>query len=485
MDLTNIKLKDDYASQSFTSDQAKAVELIAAWYKSKDLVFTLSGAAGTGKTYILDYLLRNVFTKSVCVTAPTHKAVKVIENVTGRRGKTLQSLHGLRPNTNLETFDLDNIQFDPLGEEHIANFHLIIVDECSQINKAFHEFNLLKAKQYTTKVLYVGDHRQLPPINDNYSPTFDVENIAILNEVVRQKKTNPLLDLLEISKYDVDNGTSELIAKVRELVSKNKQVNITEAGEGYAILNNVDFQSVVLATFNRDEFKKDVTFARYAAWTNSNILVWNTHIRNSIIGEDVPIVHINDLLTGYKTIVDEFASVVISNSDDYFVDTITEKYSDDGFKVFVVRLTSLSTGNSALTSIVDHTDPTFNRFKSKILNLYFNAKYATASERSKNWRKYFMFKDRNLVMIDIPIQDDNRKLDIKKDLDYGYGLTIHKLQGSTFDNIFVNLRDICFYGGSTHKPVKNDRFSPNGIDTRNKLIYTGLSRASKKAVIMW
>jgi hypothetical protein len=474
-----------YSGMGFTKDQEKAIDKIESWYNSQDLVFTLSGAAGTGKTYLLDYLLKKVINKTVCVTAPTHKAVKVVENATNRKGRTLQSLHGLRPNTALENFDLDNIQFDPLGKEHIANYHLVIIDECSQINDALHELNLIKAKQYGTKILYVGDHRQLPPIKESNSRTFQINNFVVLNEVVRQKSLNPLLDLLEIAKRDVDKGSSELIKYLNSGIPQSK-ININSNNEGYIVLSNSEFQTLLIQTFKSEYFTKNVGFARYGAWTNSNILAWNLFIRQNLIEDISKIIHKDDLFTAYKTIVDEFGKVIISNSDDYFMESITERISDDGFKVFVVGLTSLTTGITTMTSVVDYKDPTFIRYKNKIYNLYYNARYSKPQDKSRNWRKYFAFKDSNLMSIDLELSSRAGKIvDIKKDIDYGYGLTIHKLQGSTFDNIFINLKDICFFKGNKSRPVRNYAGNTNAIDTRNKLAYTALSRASKKAIILW
>lgn len=52
-------------------------------------------------------------------------------------------------------------------------------------------------------------------------------------------------------------------------------------------------------------------------------------------------------------------------------------------------------------------------------------------------------------------------------------MTVHKTQGSTFDNVAIDLTDIVFF--------QNTRFGrrENDIDIRNKLMYVALSRARK------
>ena len=44
-----------------TADQERAKNLIAEWYlHTDDQVFVLSGYAGTGKTFLIDYLVKEV-----------------------------------------------------------------------------------------------------------------------------------------------------------------------------------------------------------------------------------------------------------------------------------------------------------------------------------------------------------------------------------------------------------------------------------------
>jgi len=188
-----------YKGQGFTNGQEVGIERLTAWYNNpKELDFTLSGRAGTGKTYMLKYFLDEIVKQPVCVSAPTHKAVRQVERSTGRKGKTLQSLHALRPNVNLEDFDLNNVKFDALGNPTMNNYKIIIIDECSMINEGLHELNMKRAKDLNVKILYVGDIIQLPPVNRNdsvssvESPTFKIKNYFELDEIVRQGIDNPL-----------------------------------------------------------------------------------------------------------------------------------------------------------------------------------------------------------------------------------------------------------------------------------------------------
>ena len=88
-------------------------------------------------------------------------------------------------------------------------------------------------------------------------------------------------------------------------------------------------------------------------------------------------------------------------------------------------------------------------------------------------------------MVDFPLTkaDGNARGWVKKDIDYGYGVTVHKLQGSTIENMFINLRDVVYFK-KYGKYYPRISVSKDYNDTMLKLIYTALSRASQKAIIL-
>ena len=75
--------------------------------------------------------------------------------------------------------------------------------------------------------------------------------------------------------------------------------------------------------------------------------------------------------------------------------------------------------------------------------------------------RFYEFKNAILILENI---FENNQLLIKKDIDYGYGITIHKSQGSTYNTVFVNGKDI------------NKNLT---IIERKRLWYVAMSRASK------
>lgn len=148
----------DVEKINFTNSQSKLLISIKDWYyNNRSLFFVISGSAGTGKSFMIKYIIKDVFKgKRIAVSAPTHKAVRVIEKFTGIRGFTIHSLHGLRPNFNIDDFNIDKIKFDTIGTNKFMKYNIIIIDESSMIGYDLKKLNDIRALQYNTKIVYIG-----------------------------------------------------------------------------------------------------------------------------------------------------------------------------------------------------------------------------------------------------------------------------------------------------------------------------------------
>jgi exodeoxyribonuclease-5 len=350
------------------------------------------------------------------------------------------------------------------------------------INSNLYDLNLLRAKQFNVKIIFVGDKYQLSPVNERISKCFVGNDEYELLEIVRQEENNPLLKLLTVLRHDIDYSSSTFLSQLTR--HNNELIN----DNGYIIVKESEFKEHIHSIFNNKLFEQDVNFCRFTSWTNKDIKKWNKFIRDDILDNPIDIVHKDDLFTGYNTIVDEYFNPIIVNSDDYIVDGLESRISDYGFKVFLCTLKSLGSLNSSMVNIVDHNDNSFSNYYNLLNNLHFNAIYASAHEKGKRWREYFDFKNRYLTLIDFNLftkGDTKIRGKVSKDLDYGYGLTTHKSQGSTYNNVFVNLKNIIYYERDGKViPISNNPGNPYAIEFRNKLAYVALSRASKKAIIL-
>jgi exodeoxyribonuclease-5 len=91
----------------------------------------------------------------------------------------------------------------------------------------------------------------------------------------------------------------------------------------------------------------------------------------------------------------------------------------------------------------------------------------------KNWKKYYEFRRCNILTKTIEkyrrgLYRESHNV-IVKDLDYGYAITGHKCQGSTYSHVFVMENDI------------NDNWV---LKERNQIKYVALTRPSLTATVL-
>lgn len=129
--------------------QRRAVEAAV-----KHRLVVISGAAGSGKSFVVGALVRlaESLGLTIAMAAPTGKAAKRLEQVVGKPASTLHRL--------LE-YDGKDFAEEPEG---LVGVQLLIVDEVSMVDVPL-AWNLFKRLDLEdTAVVLVGDHNQLPPV---------------------------------------------------------------------------------------------------------------------------------------------------------------------------------------------------------------------------------------------------------------------------------------------------------------------------------
>jgi len=140
----------------------------------------ISGGAGTGKTYTIACIvdMHQDAGLSVALCAPTGKAAKRMEEVTGMEAYTIHRLLGF-----------DGVSF-MRGPDNPLDCDVIIIDEVSMLDVplCWHLFRAIDFEK--TNIVLVGDHNQLPPVGPgNILRDLIQRNIVpttILKQVVRQ-----------------------------------------------------------------------------------------------------------------------------------------------------------------------------------------------------------------------------------------------------------------------------------------------------------
>ncbi len=186
-----------------TDDQERAKNLIVEWYvNTDDQAFVLSGYAGTGKTFLIDYIVRNVLMLKVgseaVFVSPTGKAAaNLVKN-----GTLAGTVHGLIYIRDGENFDVDEngeiVESEELSfikrEKIDEKIKLIVIDEASMID----EIVLRDLLSYNVKCLFCGDGAQLPPVNGICSL---LENPHYtMKEIVRQAADNPIIQVATMAR---------------------------------------------------------------------------------------------------------------------------------------------------------------------------------------------------------------------------------------------------------------------------------------------
>lgn len=222
-----------------TEEQSAALDAIKTFLlaDSRD-AFVLRGSAGTGKTTLIAKLVKTLeeMNLSCSLLAPTGRAARILGNkikqITGNpeyEGSTIHraiyTLTHLEVNEGAETANDPGVRMIfPLKEEE-SLVSLFVIDESSMVgDKANHgdfmQFGsgrLLmdivtfarmsrpgRSKDHLTKLLFVGDPAQLPPVGENASPALSDAYLSEqfqlkvdsfdLKKVMRQAQDSAILD---------------------------------------------------------------------------------------------------------------------------------------------------------------------------------------------------------------------------------------------------------------------------------------------------
>lgn len=467
----------------FTNDQQKAykdlLKFISAEYNEKDYKRALIGPAGTGKTYLVKALIEHcsLSYSMIGLAAPTHKACRVLQEsiaLPNIKVNTLQSDLGLRLNFNVENFNIANPPFDPRGRIKIGEYKLYIVDEASMINRGLCTFLEKTCKSNQCKIIYIGDDSQLAPVGEKYSSSLRGVKTYKLSQIVRQEDDNPMRYLLELLRNDIKHRTFRFL----EYISKVPEQFDEGYTKGFRVASSKEFEEMVYLNFNNENITKNVDYCKIIGYTNLCVSGWNNFVRNAIVRDsNKAVITNNDLFISYTTLVDVFNQPIIKNSEEYIVHEIVNyvhpKYDIKGF---MIKFQAIHGG--AITSplfVIDHTD-TFSvqkyfQVSDQLINA---AKAANSKVRAECWRTYYQFKESCLLLTNI-VKRDGTTL-YSRDLDYGFALTSHKSQGSTFDTVFVDVMDIVY-----------DKYGHPYTDAEeiNRRLYVACSRAKNKLYLKY
>lgn len=435
-----------------SSDQKKAIKTFNNFLQDKEAFdMFLVGSAGTGKTTVLNQVVQLCLDNEIptVVCAYTHKAKEVLQSKLPKEAdvRTLHSFLRKRPGINESAKSVHKLQVTTqFGKPQEVK--LLIVDEYSMVGESdAMSIGELQDPEYEgvpqMKVLYVGDERQLPPVGQPFTLQAGGKYVAELKEVQRQA-AGPLLDTIcEI--VDMIDGKTEL-HHLEPNEEFHRGVDIFEH-----IAHNKKTDKIVLAYTNKRVQELNEQLAALLPRTS---LRWSPTLRaelnyeGSVRHEDVISIHTHSgellLDSKYRTL-EHLTSMrehriefgVFQNLTDSSLRTYAYVFGHYNYKI---KLEELGQAAADSNAAIDHPVP-----KRYCLE---NPHCKKCRRRAKAWRDYLTFKE--CVML----------------VDYPYAQTIHKSQGSTFENVYIDNEDL--------KLLLNK----GNVDLYLKLLYVGVSRAS-------
>lgn len=404
-----------------TPDQKVAMAKFWKFYRDpNEVVFVLGGFSGCGKSTLVTIILDQIEKISkaltlinpkyrapiVELTATTNKAAENLAQITGMDVKTIHSVMGLRVNTDYVTGKTEiRTSYRPDGRHQGKIF---FIDEASFVDRDLLEYTFQIGKG--AKFVFIGDPAQLSPINSIGTPVFEAGfDGATLTQVVRQAEGNPIIDLS---------------TKFRNTVNTGEFFQFKPDGHHVVYLDRPDFEQAILDEFTRPDWRYNDS--KILAWTNKRVVAYNAFVRSHAKGEPT-------LQDGDYALVNNFVSVnKVSLKTDQLVQITNlapgEKYGIKGRYV-----------------TCDHK-----------LTAFFPDNLFEAKEKAKAARK-----DRNYAIAN---EIEQEWIDLRA----AYACTINKSQGSTYDQVFIDLDDVS---------------RCNSGDQIARMLYVAVSRARTKVYL--
>lgn len=389
------------------ADQEDAISRLLNFIQNEDIggnwFYILSGGAGTGKTFCMEHVTRIAASSRINIvyTAPTNKAAKVLKQRTGN-ASTIYSLLGLRVD---KTGEIKTVVEGKKAD--LSNVDIIVVDEASMVNGNLFRILEDQARRFSVKVVFMGDPAQLPPVGEAHSPIWQNQADSCLTRVMRHD--NQILTLVTDIRNQMDS-----IAPSINLRSDNDKL------QGVFKLDKQSFKRQLFEAAARGEFA-DGSSAKAIAWRNVRVNEYNALIRSAIFGAAAKP---GFYLPGDRIVAagpcergDEF---LMATDDEAIVESVLECKHPLEPKYAAIELMVRREDNRKVRLLCLHpaSAMAFDNDSQAIAH--------DARANGKLWKKFWQHKE------------------LFHDVRYGYALTAHRAQGSTYTDAYVDFQDILY-----------------------------------------
>lgn len=476
-DVTTVRSTGKSGGITYNKEQQSAIVNAVSFLKTNTdptQYYVIEGKAGTGKTTIAKEILKEFEDEQIYVAAVSHKAKGVIKSSFGddTRGKKFFSIAGLLGMKGINDNDTQTTKFQvglkvPLLDNPPA---LLVIDEASMITedvlKKIIDINSSISRPF--QMLFLGDIGQIQPIRDEQSEfyrthkdllnkksdIFNSKHKSKLITRVRQGEANPILPYADYfwensQKENPELNPTQHIVRNNQITDKGSLLFSNSEGE---VLN-----SVIKAVKNAVE-KGLTNHVKIVTYHVNEKTELNQKIHEALFGKD------SDYSKGDMLILNSpydlpDVNATMENSSEIQIKSIQDTDVDE----FGVHTLYLETNGTAYTrtgneqkdcviQVVSRNDIWL--YNQKLQELASYAKRQTNRALKKQaWSDFWEYKGRYA------------------DVDFGYAITAHKSQGSTYDIVVVDEKDIM---GTT----------ATSNQEKSELIYTALTRPRKTAIVI-
>lgn len=476
-DVTTVRSTGKSGGITYNKEQQSAIVNAVSFLKTNTdptQYYVIEGKAGTGKTTIAKEILKEFEDEQIYVAAVSHKAKGVIKSSFGddTRGKKFFSIAGLLGMKGINDNNTQTTKFQvglkvPLLDNPPA---LLVIDEASMITedvlKKIIDINSSLSRPF--QMLFLGDIGQIQPIRDEQSEfyrthkdllnkksdIFNSKHKSKLITRVRQGEANPILPYADYfwensQKENPELNPTQHIVRNNQITDKGSLLFSNSEGE---VLN-----SVIKAVKNAVE-KGLTNHVKIVTYHVNEKTELNQKIHEALFGKD------SDYSKGDMLILNSpydlpDVNATMENSSEIQIKSIQDEDTDE----FGVHTLYLETNGTAYTrtgdeqkdcviQVVSRND--IGLYNQKLQELASYAKRQTNRALKKQaWSDFWEYKGRYA------------------DVDFGYAITAHKSQGSTYDIVVVDEKDIM---GTT----------ATSNQEKSELIYTALTRPRKTAIVI-
>lgn len=413
---------------------------------SGDHVAVIKGKAGTGKTTIVKFIVSwldfNEF--QYTLLAPTNKAANVLSRKTNKEVSTIHSFLRMSPKIDILDLDMKDLQFQSKFNEALEPKHVIICDEGSMVNDDLYDFLKEICVNFDCKIIYVLDEAQLAPVkNEHKSKTTLCENSFSLSHIFRQPDESSLTDiLLTLRKKDVFSFAESKNLKV---VKSRKELANTYLKSIYNDVINLKVSSNKLLCYTNKQVAEYNLYCHYAFFKNKD----KFNIGDQIVFKE-----------------NNSGSCIVNGENGVIVDV---KEADieipmvgvfSGYDLTIVKDTDETVDVKVLSNSLQQEE--LDRIAYILENI---RQKAIHTKIKKDWAKYY--DAYNSFFIRTNLVCDGRIIKTPG-IDYGYAVTTHYSQGSTYNDVFIDIKDmnIC-----------------RNIEDRRQLKYVAMSRPRNNVYI--